>query len=125
MYHHSLVLTIFVSEQSTAEPKGLSTETTSKVSEQAVTQSNPAGKLAAESPVKPRKVFTGVRSSKFRHLHGTPIHKSNNLENVRNLSISMPGDCDGFQVNQEFAAFPLSGPGGQIAVVSVSLSDTK
>ena len=34
----------------------------------------------------------------------------------------MPGECDGFQVNQEFAAFPLSGPGGQIAVVPVSLN---
>ena len=34
----------------------------------------------------------------------------------------MPGDCDRFQVNQECAAFPLSGPGGQISVVSVSFS---
>lgn len=58
--------------------------------------------------------------SKFRHLYGTPMHKSNNIENVRNLSISLPGDSDGFQVNQEFVAFPLSGPGGQIAVVPVS-----
>lgn len=105
-----LVLTIFVFEQSTAEPKGLSI---------------PAAKPAIDSPIRPRKAFTGVRSSKFRHLHGTPMHKSNNLENVRNLSISMPGDCDGFQVNQEFAAFPLSGPGGRIAVVSVSFSDLK
>ena len=74
----------------------------------------------AESPAKPTKVFTGVRASKFRHLHGAPMHKSNNIENVRNLSISLPGDSDAFQVNQEFAAFPLSGPGGQIAVVPVS-----
>ena len=108
--YHLLVLTIFVSEQSTAEPKGLST---------------PAGKPAGESPIRPRKAFTGVRSSKFRHLHGTLMHKSNNLENVRNLSISMPGDCDGFHVNQEFAAYPLSGPGGQIAVVSVSFGVCK
>lgn len=94
---------------------------TSKV----VAQSTPAGKPAAESPIRPRKAFTGVRSSKFRHLHGTPMHKSNNIENVRNLSISMPGDCDGFQVNQEFAAFPLSGPGGQIAVIPVSFNAMK
>jgi len=41
------------------------------------------------------------------------------------LSISMPGDCDGFHVNQEFAAFPLSGPGGQIAVIPVSFNAMK
>ena len=73
-----------------------------------------------ESPARPKKAFTGVRTSKFRHLLGTPMHKSNNIENVRNLSISLPGDSDAFQVNQEFAVFPLSGPGGQIAVVPVS-----
>lgn len=49
------------------------------------------------------------------------MHKSNNIENVRNLSISLPGDSDAFQVNQEFVAYPLSGPGGQIAVVPVSV----
>ena len=112
----SVLLTMLVSEQSTADPEELSPEMTPK----AVAQSTPASKPDTES-VRPRKAFTGVRSSKFRHLHGTPMHKSNNIENVRNLSISMPGDCDGFQVNQEFAAFPLSGPGGQIAVIPVSL----
>lgn len=74
-----------------------------------------------ESPAKPIKAFTGVRTSKFRHLQGTPMHKSNNIENVRNLSISLPGDSDAFQVNQKFVAYPLSGPGGQIAVVPVSV----
>lgn len=49
------------------------------------------------------------------------MHKSNNIENVRNLSISLPGDSDAFQVNQKFVAYPLSGPGGQIAVVPVSV----
>lgn len=48
------------------------------------------------------------------------MHKSNNIENVCNLSISLPGDSDAFQVNPEFVAYPLSGPGGQIAVVPVS-----
>lgn len=73
-----------------------------------------------ESPAKPIKAFTGVRTSKFRHLQGTPMHKSNNIENVRNLSISLPGDSDAFQVNQKFVAYPLSGPGGQIAVVPLN-----
>ncbi|KAJ7357667.1 Coronin-7 [Desmophyllum pertusum] len=102
--------------KSTAEPKESPTETTSNVTQ----QTTPASEPATESPAKPKKTFTGVRTSKFRHLHGTPMHKSNNFDNVRNLSISMPGDCDGFHVNQDFAAFPLSGPGGQIAVVPLN-----
>lgn len=85
-----------------------------------ICQSTSASEPAPESPARPKKAFTGVRASKFRHLLGTPMHKSNNIENVRNLSISLPGDSDAFQVNQEFAVFPLSGPGGQIAVVPVS-----
>ncbi|XP_068701404.1 coronin-7-like isoform X1 [Montipora foliosa] len=76
--------------------------------------------VSTQSPARPKKAFTGVRKSKFRHLHGTPMHKRNNIENVRNLSISLPGESDGFQVNQDFAAFPLSGPGGQIAVVPLT-----
>lgn len=87
---------------------------------QTASQSISASDSTIESPAKPIKAFTGVRASKFRHLHGTPMHKSNNIENVRNLSISLPGDSDGFQVNRDFVAYPLSGPGGQIAVVSVS-----
>ena len=93
-------------------------DTTKSTQQSDVSQSASASEPA---PVKPQKAFTGVRASKFRHLHGTPMHKSNNIENVRNLSISLPGDSDAFQVNQEFAVFPLSGPGGQLAVVPVSL----
>lgn len=88
--------------------------------QQAESQSISASDSTTESPAKTIRAFTGVRASKFRHLHGKPMHKSNNIENVRNLSISLPGDSDGFQVNQDFVVYPLSGPGGQIAVVSVS-----
>ena len=109
--------------QSVPEPKDdPPSRDTSKLTQQTDSQSTPAGDCVAEAPAKPKKAFTGVRVSRFRHLHGTPMHKSNNIENVRNLSISLPGDSDAFQVNQEFAAFPLSGPGGQIAVVSVSFN---
>lgn len=39
--------------------------------------------------------FTG-RVSKFRHLKGTPAHKSLHIENVRNVSRQISGECDGF-----------------------------
>lgn len=104
-------------EKSTSEsresPKGLA----SQQNQQAGNKSTSASAPKAEPLAKPRKTFTAARMSKFRHLHGTPMHKSNNIDNVRNLSISVLADSDGFQVNQKFAAFPLSGPGGQIAVV--------
>ncbi|XP_022787917.1 coronin-7-like [Stylophora pistillata] len=108
---------VAVEKQSTSEsresPKGLA----SQQNQQAGNKSTSASAPKAEPLAKPRKTFTAARMSKFRHLHGTPMHKSNNIDNVRNLSISVLADSDGFQVNQKFAAFPLSGPGGQIAVV--------
>lgn len=40
--------------------------------------------------------FIVGRVSKFRHLKGTPAHKSFHIENVRNLSRQISGECDGF-----------------------------
>ena len=75
--------------------------------------------LQLETNTKTTPVFSGVRTSKFRHLHGVPMHKSNNIENVRNLSMSTFGDCDGLQVNRKFVVYPLAGPGGQLAALQV------
>lgn len=36
------------------------------------------------------------RVSKFRHLKGTPGHKSTHIENIRNISRQISGECDGF-----------------------------
>jgi coronin-7 len=58
--------------------------------------------------------------SKFRHLKGTTGHKSTQLENLRNLSRQIPGECDGFHANFERVAVPLSGPGGKIAIYELS-----
>ncbi|XP_074621834.1 coronin-7-like [Acropora palmata] len=104
----------------TKEKPDLQAQTASASKDKTDSQSISASDSTIESPAKPIKAFTGVRASKFRHLHGTPMHKSKNIENVRNLSISLPGDSDGFQVNRDFVAYPLSGPGGQIAVVSLT-----
>ncbi|XP_065076431.1 coronin-7 isoform X4 [Ochlerotatus camptorhynchus] len=60
------------------------------------------------------------RVSKFRHLKGTPGHKSTHIENIRNLSRQIPGECDGFQANPERVAVPISGAGGKIAIFELS-----
>lgn len=56
------------------------------------------------------------RVSKYRHLKGTPGHKSTSIENVRNISRQLPGECDGFHGNAQRVAVPLAGPGGKIAI---------
>lgn len=60
------------------------------------------------------------RVSKFRHLKGTPGHKSTQIENIRNISRQIPGECDGFHANFERVAVPLSGAGGKIAIFELS-----
>lgn len=60
------------------------------------------------------------RVSKFRHLKGNPGHKSTHIENIRNISRQISGECDGFHANRERVAVPLSGPGGRIAVLELS-----
>ncbi|XP_043797534.1 coronin-7 isoform X2 [Apis laboriosa] len=59
------------------------------------------------------------RVSKFRHLKGTPGHKSTHIENIRNISRQISGECDGFHANSDRVAVPLSGPGGKIAVLEL------
>lgn len=81
-------------------------------------------------------MFVLGRVSKFRHLKGTPAHKSLHIENIRNLSRQISGECDGFHgitpllptiydycfciyflsANPARVAVPLSGPGGKIAI---------
>ncbi|RZC40501.1 coronin-7 [Asbolus verrucosus] len=50
--------------------------------------------FAAPTPKRTSTVFGRV--SKFRHLKGTPAHKSFHIENIRNLSRQISGECDGF-----------------------------
>lgn len=56
-----------------------------------------ARKSEAAAPKRTSTVFGRV--SKFRHLKGTPAHKSFHIENVRNLSRQISGECDGFHGN--------------------------
>lgn len=83
---------------------------------------DPVGMRKSEVSVPTPKRTSTVfgRVSKFRHLKGTPLHKSFHIENIRNLSRQIPGECDGFQANPERVAVPLSGPGGKIAIFELS-----
>lgn len=69
--------------------------------------------------LKKSAIFQGVHQSKFKHLKCDVLHKSKNIENIKNLSESLPSESDGFQVFEDFLLLPLSGAGGQIAVCQV------
>lgn len=79
---------------------------------------DPSAGKKADAPKRTSTVFGRV--SKFRHLKGTPAHKSLHIENIRNLSRQISGECDGFHANRDRMAVPLSGPGGRIAILEAS-----
>ena len=47
------------------------------------------------------------------------MHASLHIENLRNLSQTIPGESDAFQANQTYCAVGLGGPGGLIGVLKV------
>ncbi|XP_050672835.1 coronin-7 [Leptidea sinapis] len=66
--------------------------------------------------------------SKFRHLKGTPGHKSTHVENIKNISRQISGECNGFCANGVRCALPVStggGGGGRVAVVELPQGATK
>ena len=65
------------------------------------------------SPDKPTKFG---RLTKFKHLKGKPLHKSEHFDNLKNLSKSTSTETDIICVNLTRVAVPLSGPGGKVAV---------
>ncbi|XP_031625117.1 coronin-7 isoform X2 [Contarinia nasturtii] len=89
---------------------------------------NNGNHIANNNKNKPGEVTTATKRtstvfgkvSKFRHLKGTPTHKSTHIENIRNISRQIPGECNGFHANYKRVAVPLSGPGGKIAVYELS-----
>lgn len=70
--------------------------------------------------LKKSAIFQGVHQSKFKHLKCDVLHKSKNIENIKNLSESLPSESDGFQVFEDCVLLPLSGAGGQIAVCQLT-----
>uniref|UniRef100_A0A0K2SZ79 Coronin n=1 Tax=Lepeophtheirus salmonis TaxID=72036 RepID=A0A0K2SZ79_LEPSM len=66
------------------------------------------------------KVFG--RISKFKHLKGESLHKSKHFENLKNLSKTVPAECNMVHANRKRIVLPISGPGGKLAVFEISKS---
>ncbi|GLH07106.1 Coronin-7, partial [Gryllus bimaculatus] len=81
---------------------------------------SPAASPATELPPddKPKTPSTAERRRIFEQ--GTPLHKSTHIENVRNVSRQVSGECDGFRANAARAALPLAGAGGKVAVLELA-----
>lgn len=47
------------------------------------------------------------------------MHRDTHITNLRNLNLTTPGECDGFCVNRQRTAVPLSISGGQVAIFEV------
>lgn len=54
-------------------------------------------KVKEPSPAMTKRTSTVFgKVSKYRHLKCTPAHKSTHIENLRNISRQIPGECNGF-----------------------------
>ncbi|KAG3259129.1 coronin-7, transcript variant X2 [Ictidomys tridecemlineatus] len=58
-------------------------------------------------------------SSKFRHTQGSILHRDSHITNLKGLSLTTPGESDGFCANQLHVAVPLLSSGGQVAVLEL------
>ncbi|KAG1667874.1 Coronin-7 [Nymphon striatum] len=73
-----------------------------------------------KTPSRPTSKVFQMRTSKFRHLKGIALHQKNHIENIRNINRTIPNESNAFSCNKKFAAVPLAGPGGQIAILDLA-----
>lgn len=64
-------------------------------------------------------LFSSGPSSAFRHIEGIILPRSTHITNLRGLSLTTPGECDGFCANRHHIAIPLLATGGQVAILEV------
>lgn len=73
-------------------------------------------------PASPDKPTKFGRLTKFKHLKGKPLHKSQHFDNLKSLSKSTSTETDIICVNLTRIAVPLAGPGGKVAVFDLKNS---
>ncbi|KAL0829587.1 hypothetical protein ABMA28_003097 [Loxostege sticticalis] len=78
-------------------------------------------RASVPNPTTKRTSTVFGKVSKFRHLKGTPGHKSVQVENIKNISRQISGECNGFYANGVRCAVPLGGGGGRVGVIELPL----
>lgn len=76
------------------------------------------GQPLPPSPAHPVPSSPGP-SSAFRHIEGVVLPRTTHITNLRGLSLTTPGECDGFCANRHRIAIPLLATGGQVAILEV------
>ena len=72
------------------------------------------------APVVNPKLLNIVRTSKFRHIEGSVMHKSTHIDGIPPLCETVPGDSNAFSCTEKYMAVALKQVGGQIAVFEVT-----
>uniref|UniRef100_A0A4W6BRI2 Coronin n=1 Tax=Lates calcarifer TaxID=8187 RepID=A0A4W6BRI2_LATCA len=98
--------------------RGCSTSSSplSTPSSSAVPSRSPSSTSGLSSGFLPSPSPSQRPTSKFRHIQGAVMHRDTHITNIRGLNLTTPGECDGFCVNSQRVAVPLSISGGQIAI---------
>jgi WD40 repeat protein len=81
-----------------------------------------AKKNAIADQQKPHRTFTLPKSSPFRFIEGKSVLM---YEDLKNLSMSVANESNGFECNSSFLAFSLAGAGGRIGFWKVEKQKTR
>eukprot|EP00058_Branchiostoma_floridae_P026168 XP_002611658.1 hypothetical protein BRAFLDRAFT_117106 [Branchiostoma floridae] len=89
-------------------PAATNREVTDKLpSKDTATKESPTEESASQKGSNRKSMFlAGIPTSKFRHLKCTTLHKSSHIVNIRNLNVSLFGECDGFHANPDRVSQP-------------------
>lgn len=82
-----------------------------------IRQSSAAAPRARE---RPKSCVVGQIQSKFRHVETLSGGKEKTFTNLRKINTRLPIESNGFCVSSKWAAVPLLGAGGVIAIFDVS-----
>uniref|UniRef100_A0ABM5EZT7 Coronin n=1 Tax=Pogona vitticeps TaxID=103695 RepID=A0ABM5EZT7_9SAUR len=104
----------------TSASSSLSSPSSSLASPSSATPSLSATSGFASSPSQRSLHSLLGSSSGLRHIQGAVLHRSTHITNLRGLSLTTPGECDGFCANRKRVAVPLLSAGGQVAILELS-----
>ncbi|KAI1725273.1 type of WD40 repeat domain-containing protein [Ditylenchus destructor] len=76
--------------------------------------------ILQERKIRPKSCVAGTIQSKFRHVEASVATKKDTFTNLRNLNNRMPMEANPFAVSEKYAAVPLQGTAGSLAIFELS-----
>ncbi|KAJ1976525.1 hypothetical protein H4R35_002658 [Dimargaris xerosporica] len=82
------------------------------------TNTTPDSNFSTPAPAKvPKPKLVLKAGPRFKYLEGKTYHPSHHFERIPPVSLSLPAETQLLQASAIFLAYPVQGPGGQIAVM--------